>query len=307
MSLRRLSAATRLPIDHVWGSCDRRAALRGAVALGWRRPPRGGPSGHQAGRLGPVDERRGGEAGPPIVVGAAPRQPGRRPHRAGPRAAARDGATAATCLTPASSTGGSVAPRTRSSSGLRTSGGSIPACCGPWRSVESWWHQSAVGDNGDSFGLFQVRRPYHCWGECRIARDSTAFNADYYGGILRAYFDGKMGWLNTVERGRDYRAGRRVGERRGLVRGPVVDRPSQGLYPRRPPAASRAHLASRRLLSRGVRAPRGTRVTPGGRRRSRRTSSCREGGRRGRRGRASARACASFRAERRFSTGSGVR
>ncbi len=73
--------------------------------------------------------------------------------------------------------------------------------------VESWWRQSAVGDNGDSFGLFQVRRPYHCWGECRIARDSTAFNADYYGGILRAYFDGRMQWLNTVERGREYRAG----------------------------------------------------------------------------------------------------
>jgi soluble lytic murein transglycosylase-like protein len=73
--------------------------------------------------------------------------------------------------------------------------------------VESWWRQSAVGDNGDSFGLFQVRRPYHCWGACRIARDSTAFNADYYGGILRAYFDGRMKWLNTVERGREYRPG----------------------------------------------------------------------------------------------------
>jgi hypothetical protein len=73
--------------------------------------------------------------------------------------------------------------------------------------VESWWHQSAVGDGGDSFGLFQVRRPYHCWGRCRIARDSTAFNADYYGGILRAYFDGKMTWLNTVERGRHYGPG----------------------------------------------------------------------------------------------------
>jgi hypothetical protein len=73
--------------------------------------------------------------------------------------------------------------------------------------VESYWHQSAIGDNGDSFGLFQVRRPYHCWGACRIARDSTPFNADYYGGILRAYYDGRMGWLNTVERGREYRAG----------------------------------------------------------------------------------------------------
>ena len=73
--------------------------------------------------------------------------------------------------------------------------------------VESYWHQSTIGDGGDSFGLFQVRRPYHCWGTCRIARDSTAFNADYYGGILRAYYDGRMGWLNTVQRGRDYRAG----------------------------------------------------------------------------------------------------
>ena len=44
-------------------------------------------------------------------------------------------------------------------------------------------------------------------GECRIARDSTAFNADYYGGILRAYFDGRMKWLNTVDRGREYRPG----------------------------------------------------------------------------------------------------
>ena len=73
--------------------------------------------------------------------------------------------------------------------------------------VESWWRMDAVGDNGDSFGLYQVRRPYHCLGECRIARRFSAWNADYYGGILRAYFDGKMKWLNTVERGRRYEAG----------------------------------------------------------------------------------------------------
>jgi autotransporter family porin len=73
--------------------------------------------------------------------------------------------------------------------------------------VESWWRMKTVGDNGDSFGLFQVRRPYHCWDACNIARRFTAFNADYYGGIIRAYFDGKMGWLNTVERGQDYAAG----------------------------------------------------------------------------------------------------
>jgi hypothetical protein len=46
--------------------------------------------------------------------------------------------------------------------------------------VESWWRMKTVGD---SFGLFQVRRPYHCWDACHIARRFTAFNADYYGGI----------------------------------------------------------------------------------------------------------------------------
>jgi hypothetical protein len=73
--------------------------------------------------------------------------------------------------------------------------------------TESWWRMSTVGDNGDSFGLFQIRRPYHCWGQCKIARRFTAFNADYYGGIIRAYYDGKMPWLNTVERGREYAPG----------------------------------------------------------------------------------------------------
>ena len=29
--------------------------------------------------------------------------------------------------------------------------------------VESWWEMSVVGDNGDPFGLYQVRRPFHCW------------------------------------------------------------------------------------------------------------------------------------------------
>ena len=70
---------------------------------------------------------------------------------------------------------------------------------------ESWWRMETVGDNGDSFGLMQIRRPYHC---CpRFARRFTAFNADYWGAIIRSYFDGREGWLNTVERGREYRAG----------------------------------------------------------------------------------------------------
>ena len=76
--------------------------------------------------------------------------------------------------------------------------------------VESWWRMSTVGDNGDSFGLFQVRRPFHCSEPvCAQFRDDAALNADYYGGILRAYYDGRQEWLNTVagENGRRYRRG----------------------------------------------------------------------------------------------------
>jgi hypothetical protein len=76
--------------------------------------------------------------------------------------------------------------------------------------VESWWRMSTVGDNGDSFGLFQVRRPFHCVEPvCEQFRGDAALNADYYGGILRSYYDGKQGWLNTVssENGRRYRRG----------------------------------------------------------------------------------------------------
>ncbi|HEX2016096.1 MAG TPA: hypothetical protein VGN69_05320 [Solirubrobacteraceae bacterium] len=72
--------------------------------------------------------------------------------------------------------------------------------------VESWWHMSTRGDNGDSFGLYQIRRPYHC---CpAFAAHSTAFNADYYGAIIRSYYDGTQGWLNTVSGNtRSYAAG----------------------------------------------------------------------------------------------------
>lgn len=75
--------------------------------------------------------------------------------------------------------------------------------------VETWWDQSFVGDSGDSFGLFQVRRPYHCC--LPYTRDSTAFNADYYGGILRAYYDGEQTWLwnpdVAVNNAKPYQAG----------------------------------------------------------------------------------------------------
>ena len=65
---------------------------------------------------------------------------------------------------------------------------------------ETWWRMSHVGDNGDSFGLFQVRRPFHCRGTlvCGLFRHDAALNADYYGSIIRSYYDGKQTWLNTV-------------------------------------------------------------------------------------------------------------
>lgn len=76
-------------------------------------------------------------------------------------------------------------------------------------SVESWWQMSTNGDNGDSFGLFQVRRPYHCHGVvCNWFRNDAALNADYYGAILRSYYDGKEAWLNMVTgNGARYRSG----------------------------------------------------------------------------------------------------
>jgi hypothetical protein len=64
---------------------------------------------------------------------------------------------------------------------------------------------STHGDGGDSFGLTQMRRPYHCC--LPVMARSTAFNADYYGAIIRAYFDGKQTWLHTVQNGAPYRAG----------------------------------------------------------------------------------------------------
>jgi len=71
--------------------------------------------------------------------------------------------------------------------------------------VESYWKMSAVGDGGLSFGIFQMKKTYHCC--VPLSSKFTAFNADYYGAILRAYYDGKQKWLNDVERGERYAAG----------------------------------------------------------------------------------------------------
>jgi hypothetical protein len=71
--------------------------------------------------------------------------------------------------------------------------------------IESWWKMTAIGDDGQSFGIMQVKRGPHC---CFPAtRRSTAFNVDYYGAWLRAVYDGRFRWLNTVERGERYRRG----------------------------------------------------------------------------------------------------
>jgi hypothetical protein len=76
--------------------------------------------------------------------------------------------------------------------------------------VETWWYMSFVGNEGSSFGLFQVRTPYHCQGPvvCGLFQRDTAFNADYYCAIVRSYYDGVQTWLNTVSgNARPYRAG----------------------------------------------------------------------------------------------------
>jgi hypothetical protein len=68
--------------------------------------------------------------------------------------------------------------------------------------VESWWHMSVVGNSGTSFGLFQVRKPYHCQGQsCHLMSHDTAFNADYYGAMLRSYYSGQETWLNSRRSG----------------------------------------------------------------------------------------------------------
>ena len=74
--------------------------------------------------------------------------------------------------------------------------------------LESFWYMSTVGDNGESFGLLQVRRPYHASAfENENAVRSTAYNADYAWSIWRRCFEGEYTWLNDYERGRQYTAG----------------------------------------------------------------------------------------------------
>ncbi len=69
---------------------------------------------------------------------------------------------------------------------------------------ESWWHMSTVGDNGESFGLMQVRAPVH-EGTYPLSVQSTAFNVDYALAWRRACFEGTFTWMTA--KNPSYKAG----------------------------------------------------------------------------------------------------
>jgi hypothetical protein len=72
---------------------------------------------------------------------------------------------------------------------------------------ESGWREGFVGDNRQSFGLMQVKVTAFR-GTWPLARESTAFNVDFYGAVFRDYYDGEATWLDNVSgNGRAYRAG----------------------------------------------------------------------------------------------------
>ncbi|HEX2786075.1 MAG TPA: hypothetical protein VHN36_21055 [Ilumatobacteraceae bacterium] len=74
---------------------------------------------------------------------------------------------------------------------------------------ESGWHQSGIGDNGDSFGITQVRQSAHpsAFQFSVNAKNSTAYNLDYTYAIWRGCYEGVYTWLNTVEHNGTYAAG----------------------------------------------------------------------------------------------------
>ncbi|HVE18985.1 MAG TPA: glucosaminidase domain-containing protein, partial [Ilumatobacteraceae bacterium] len=73
---------------------------------------------------------------------------------------------------------------------------------------ESGWYQSAIGDNGESFGIGQVRTTAHqsAFQYTINARTSTAYNLDYTYASWRACYEGIYTWLNTVEHNGTYAA-----------------------------------------------------------------------------------------------------
>nr|QLK00117.1 sigma-70 family RNA polymerase sigma factor [Micromonospora carbonacea] len=94
--------------------------------------------------------------------------------------------------------------------------------------IESWWRMDNKGDWGtdasrcpadhglgvdgtpgkcpESYGMLQVRYPYNTHAFPGVEK-STAMNLDYGYAVWRSCYEGKMTWLNTVERGSQYKAG----------------------------------------------------------------------------------------------------
>lgn len=60
--------------------------------------------------------------------------------------------------------------------------------------TESFWNMSAVGDNGESFGILQVRKTAQI-GTYPGSVKSTAFNADYTYGNWRKCYEGLVDYL----------------------------------------------------------------------------------------------------------------
>ncbi|WP_100498755.1 hypothetical protein [Geodermatophilus chilensis] len=56
--------------------------------------------------------------------------------------------------------------------------------------IETTWWQSVVGDEGESYGLYQMKTTV--WGAYPNSSSSTAFNADWAMGLRRACYDGAM-------------------------------------------------------------------------------------------------------------------
>lgn len=61
--------------------------------------------------------------------------------------------------------------------------------------AETTWRQAFVGDAGESYGLYQMRRGV--WGGHPNSADSTSFNADWAMGLRRACYDGVM-WYSEL-------------------------------------------------------------------------------------------------------------
>ena len=69
---------------------------------------------------------------------------------------------------------------------------------------ESSWRMSTVGDNGQSFGLMQIKQTAH-GGTYPASAKSTAFNVDYALAWRRACYEGYLTYMK--ERNSRYRAG----------------------------------------------------------------------------------------------------